>query len=270
MQVYELSADLCAAARNHPELLKCLQMLVTELHPTAQQLGALRTSGCNSALQGSGVSAGHATAEQEASCRTESRPLGNQDGAASEDPAVPVTAALSSDAGPSALGDGRSAEFVAAQLLFFCCVLQRPVAQDMICVLRGAAVRQHLGHQHVLYSLKVLQVREDSGLWTMGELKNVAKPCCNCQENAYAAVVPVCVWQALARHDASAFLRLASQPPTRLLQDLVDCKVRPGIKNDRRMSPCPALQHLKRGVLAIPTLLHPQIAPAKRLVPNCL
>ena len=34
-QVYELSADVCGAARDFPELLKCLQVLNAELYPSA-------------------------------------------------------------------------------------------------------------------------------------------------------------------------------------------------------------------------------------------
>ncbi|KAG1662713.1 hypothetical protein FOA52_014578 [Chlamydomonas sp. UWO 241] len=33
-EVYEASADVCACARNYPELLKCMQALVAQLHPS--------------------------------------------------------------------------------------------------------------------------------------------------------------------------------------------------------------------------------------------
>eukprot|EP00877_Chromochloris_zofingiensis_P003709 jgi/Chrzof1/13339/Cz07g29130.t1 len=37
LEVYELSADVCAVSRNHAELLKCLHQLVTHLYPAQDQ-----------------------------------------------------------------------------------------------------------------------------------------------------------------------------------------------------------------------------------------
>ena len=129
-----MSAEVCAAASNHSELLKCLQVLVGQLHPAlAMELDL--DQGPRPALKQEELRQQPVPPEEEA---PPSPPSYVEDTSVAHDGGGscvnPTGSGLGGDGGGS-----RRAEFVAAQLLFFACVPSAPSRLDTLSVLRGAS-----------------------------------------------------------------------------------------------------------------------------------
>ncbi|GAX82830.1 hypothetical protein CEUSTIGMA_g10256.t1 [Chlamydomonas eustigma] len=169
-EVYELSVEVCAVAMNYPELLKCLQVLVGDLHSShdaALAVAALDNTGLNArrsvtSSQGQNNSRdcqkGVTSSKQHSSqlqpskqhctglqCNTtnSSPPCCSDAPTAGLHQLPKITAAdsagLSDEQAHTAtppVTPSRHAEFKAAKLLFFSCVPEKPSRLDILTVLR--------------------------------------------------------------------------------------------------------------------------------------
>eukprot|EP00879_Flechtneria_rotunda_P014115 GHRR01014745.1.p1 GENE.GHRR01014745.1~~GHRR01014745.1.p1 ORF type:complete len:337 (+),score=148.37 GHRR01014745.1:2031-3041(+) len=137
VQVYELSAEVCAAARNMAELLKCLQQLVNNIHPNLckqqQQYG--NDSDC---IDGSAAAtSGSASSSTSSSSSNRNR---SRQGSSTKDTGEGCL--------PAGTGLNRQVEAAAALLLYFVCVPANPVKQEVVKQLKVATNMRLPGSSH--------------------------------------------------------------------------------------------------------------------------
>ncbi len=196
--MYELSACVCAAAGNQPELLKCLQVLVSDLHPA---LLATSLQGGRRAAPWPGGLAGVDRGVD----RGAELPQGH---AENSKQASTSSADLETGSTLRPLRD-RQAEFTAAKLLFFACVPSTPSKLDLVSVLRDAAFMSIVGPLDGYLS------SDSSGARARGAVGSVG--CWGHPLFRYA----LDMLSALAIPDPTKVLSLAARAPTPLLQLIV-------------------------------------------------
>jgi hypothetical protein len=151
VDVYELSADVCAEAGNTAELLKCLQALVNTLYPAAraqaarwrrrQQQAATVPGSCSGQQQAEASAAAAAAAV--ASGRSDHQDPWDEDGDALHSAGPQSSSQPSKPAAPAAAAepDGpplpREPEVHGALLFWFLCIPVRPVHAEVAKRLRA-------------------------------------------------------------------------------------------------------------------------------------
>eukprot|EP00775_Hariotina_reticulata_P006959 gene6959-7175_t len=168
-EVYELSADMCAAARNMAELLKCLQQLVNSIYPAvcrghavtaaATAIGgvanptAAATTGRSLPASSLATSLGSGQALVSHLARLEINPNATMNPVISatdctrrdcidESPCRDTTGTFSNSSSTCP----RFAEVSSALLLYFACVPRQPVVQELVKQLKAASKLTLLGH----------------------------------------------------------------------------------------------------------------------------
>ncbi|KAF8060080.1 NAGS2 [Scenedesmus sp. PABB004] len=133
-EVYELSADVCAAARNYPELLKCLQQLSNSIYPALSRLPEDHQQQRQRRQQTQQLSQAQQQPEQPEQQRQQQLRQPPALGARPPSSAAPGAggaAPRTPPPGPPLLLE-RRAEVAAALLLYFVCVPARPVGQELV------------------------------------------------------------------------------------------------------------------------------------------
>lgn len=143
LQVYLMSADVCAAADNMAELLKCLQQLVNNIYPALEHQQQVHNPAV-SQHQRQHQSQQQDVSEQQPQRRQHhgsANSRTNQDSGRFESAWSDTSSNDSDSDGSSSSSDllRRLAEVAAALLLYFVCVPRQPVIQEITKQLRAAA-----------------------------------------------------------------------------------------------------------------------------------
>lgn len=193
--MYELSADVCAAAANQPELLKCVQALVCTLHPAVtahacakagideskagideSKAGWVSGTGSDDRVVDSAGSQEGNTARGGSACAHAGNSNGTGGRGATSGCAGAVGGIGRSGRGVAVTSASpRAAEFAAAQLLFFSCVPVPRAPLDVYSTLRSGAAAQHWRSAEMGYAVEILQVGDMRwatcrGLYALGNM----------------------------------------------------------------------------------------------------